>query len=178
MHILEHLTRLLASLSFSARPVRPNCEKPNAHRRPSPISGVVGRSVQVAPVPEMNSGSGMTGSANAASSSLSVYTPVSVGNVFNSSSSIAAPGVGTRVNSSSNILNGNNVNVQTNIDDSKTINVTETINGSVVDYGLNGANAMNVIDSANDFATAVNSDSLTNADDAVTEALLIASLQN
>jgi len=96
-----------------------------------------------------------------------VYMPLQVGTM-----PAANYGPGTTVNAASNVQTSlnitggnlssqNNINVQTNITGSKTIDsssnisVTNTVNGYQVDYGLNGAYALNVIDSA-DAATANN----------------------
>jgi hypothetical protein len=80
------------------------------------------------------------------------YGPASPGNIMNNTSPNFAPGGGGGGSFSG--LTGN-VSVQTNInntrviDSSSNINVNQTINGSNVAYGLNGAEALNVIDNTN-----------------------------
>jgi hypothetical protein len=75
----------------------------------------------------------------------------------------AASNVQTNLNISGNLGSQNSINVQTNIEGSKTIDsssnisVTNTVNGYQVDYGLNGAYSLNVIDNAD--AAAANSNS-------------------
>jgi hypothetical protein len=89
--------------------------------------------------------------ANAAgfSQGAQAYGPASPGNIMNNISQNFAPGGGGGASFSG--LTGN-VRVQTNInntrviDSSSNINVNQTINGSNVAYGLNGAEALNVID--------------------------------
>ncbi len=56
-----------------------------------------------------------------------------------------------------NIQGGSTVNITRNIDTSSNISVTNSVNGVAVDYGLSGANALNVIDNANGATSDANS---------------------
>ena len=121
---------------------------------PFVASAASARSVQVGQVPGVQGGS--TGSPGA-----SMYSAPGVGNLINNASIVSAPVVQNAASIAGSIGNGNNIDAQTNIQVNKTvdttsnIDVTETINGSNVAYGFSGANALNVIDSA-DAATANN----------------------
>lgn len=113
----------------------------------------------------------------AASQGANLYAPGGIGNITNNVQMNYAPGAGGSAGFSG--MTGN-VNVQTNIDNTKVINsssnvsVNTTINGSNVAYGLDGANALDVITNANSDAAAVHAQYTNQANDIESEALAVA----
>jgi hypothetical protein len=114
---------------------------------------------------------------SAGSPSPSLYAPTGVGNLNNNVQTNYAPGNGGSQNFSG--MTGG-VNVQTNINNTKVINsssnvsVNETINGSSVAYGLDGANALNVIDNANSEGANMHAQYTDQASQMESEALYVA----
>jgi hypothetical protein len=113
----------------------------------------------------------------AASQSTNIYAPGGIGNITNNTQMNYAPGGGGSTSFSG--MTGN-VNVQTNIDNTKLIDsssnvsVNETINGSNVAYGLDGANALDVINTANSDDAGVHAQFAGPASDIESEALSVA----
>ena len=116
----------------------------------------------------------------AASQGANLYAPMGIGNITNNTQMNYAPGNGGSMGFSGMSGMGGNVNVQTNIDNTKVINstnnisVTQTINGSNVAYGLDGANALDVINTANSDGAAVHAQFAGPASDIESEALAVA----
>jgi hypothetical protein len=163
MHQFKTVSAILA-IAFAAVPLAAN-------------AAGAGYSVQT-PQSYYGAGSGNAGVPQGAN----IYAPVGVGNmVSNPSMSFAISG-GNAVNLSG--VGSGNINVQTNIDNTKTIDsssnisVNETINGSNVAYGLDGANTLNVIDNAMSSDANVEANVKMNADAAVEAGLLAAELSN
>jgi hypothetical protein len=113
----------------------------------------------------------------AASQGANIYAPSGIGNITNNTQMNFAPGGGGSTGFSG--MTGN-VNVQTNIDNTKVINsssnvsVTQTINGSNVAYGLNGADALDVINNATSDAASVHAQYVGTASQIESEALSVA----
>jgi hypothetical protein len=113
----------------------------------------------------------------AASQGANLYAPGGIGNLTSNTQMNYNPGAGGSAGFSG--LTGG-VNVQTNIDNSKQINstsnvsVNETINGSNVAYGLNGADALNVINNANSDAANAHAQIADPAGQLESEALAVA----
>jgi hypothetical protein len=114
---------------------------------------LIGLAIAFAPLPLAANAAGYgAGSSSGASLSqgANAYGPASPGNIMSNATTNFAPGNGGSTSFSG--MTGN-VHVQTNINNTKVINsssnvsVTQTINGSNVAYGLDGAQALNVIDS-------------------------------
>jgi hypothetical protein len=147
----------------------------------------VGRPAQVSGASSV----GMAKSASAFSSSNSsssgdTYVPIHVDSLVNNSSLNINPEVANSnsANFTANIGNTGDISVQTNIDDSKSVSaasnlsVTETINGTNIAYGLNGANVLNVIDnSAANVPSTVGPD-VSAIDNVVNEALWVSQQGN
>jgi hypothetical protein len=113
----------------------------------------------------------------AASQGANIYAPGGIGNITNNTQMNYTPGAGGST-SFSGLTGG--VNVQTNIDNTKVINsssnvsANETINGSNVAYGLDGANALNVITNATRDAASVHAQYTDTANEIESEALYVA----
>jgi hypothetical protein len=113
----------------------------------------------------------------AASQGANIYAPSGIGNITNNAAMNFAPGGGGGASFSG--MTGN-INVQTNINNTKVINsssnvsVNETINGSNVAYGLNGADALDVINNANSEGAAVHEQFAGPASEIESEALAVA----
>jgi hypothetical protein len=113
----------------------------------------------------------------AASQGADLYAPSGIGNITNNASMNFTPGGGGSTSFSG--MTGN-VNVQTNIDNSKVINstsnvsVNETINGSNVAYGLDGANALTVINNNSSYDADVSGMFTGTAENLENEALAVA----
>jgi hypothetical protein len=120
------------------------------------------------------------------SSGSNTYAPNQVDSLVNNSALNITPEVANSnsTNFTANIGNTGNVSVQTNIDDSKSVsassnlNVTETINGSNIAYGLNGANVLNVIDSSGSNVPSTAGPDATAIDNVVNEALWVSQQGN
>jgi hypothetical protein len=126
---------------------------------PSAASAASGRVGQVGQVPVVGGGVG------ASLMTTNDYMTPGVGNVIANTPIVAAPSVQNPAGLGSSIGNGANINAQSNVAITTTINgssnidVSQTINGSDVAYGMNGANALNLIDNASDFASGVGGNS-------------------
>ncbi len=113
----------------------------------------------------------------AASQGANLYGPAGIGNITNNASMNFAPGNGGSTSFSG--MTGN-VNVQTNIDNTRVINsssnvsVNETINGSNVAYGLNGADALTVINNNSSYDAGVSAMFVGTAENLENEALAVA----
>lgn len=113
----------------------------------------------------------------AASQGADLYAPSGIGNITNNASMNFAPGGGGSAGFSG--MTGN-VNVQTNIDNSKVINassnvsVNKTINGSNVAYGLDGVNALTVINNNSSYDASVSAMFTGTAENLENEALAVA----
>jgi hypothetical protein len=148
----------LVVLAFAALPVSAN-------------AAGVGHSVQT---PQAYYGGGANA---AAAQGANLYAPSGIGNIANNASMNFAPGGGGSASFSG--MTGN-VNVQTNIDNTKVINsssnvsVNETINGSNVAYGLDGANALNVINNNSSYDASVSAMFTGTAENLENEALAVA----
>ena len=113
----------------------------------------------------------------AASQGANLYAPSGIGNITNNTSMNYAPGSGGSTSFSG--MTGN-INVQTNIDNTKVIDsssnvsVNETINGSNVAYGLNGADALTVINNNTAYDASVSGMFTGTAENLENEALTVA----
>ena len=132
-----------------------------------------GHSVQAA---QSYYGAGPSMSA-AASQGANLYAPSGIGNITNNASMSYAPGSGGSTSFSG--MTGN-INVQTNIDNTKVIDsssnvsVNETINGSNVAYGLDGANSLTVINNNTAYDASVSGMFTGTAENLENEALSVA----